>query len=124
MKIGILSQESGVSRDTVRLYEKLGLLRDISRPFEYNNYKDYGERNVGRIRTIKQLQGLGITLKECKYILEAIDKGEFDEESGKAFIQSRILAIDAKIKELEETKALLLGTFGQCSEGEIEDLQL
>jgi len=124
MKIGNLSQESGVSRDTVRLYEKLGLLKDITRPYEFNNYKNYGDRNVERIKMIKQLQGMGITLRECKEILEAIDNGEFDEKSGKEFIQSRIVDIDSKISELEKTKAILLEKFGQCTEGDIEEIKL
>ena len=124
MKIGNLSKESGVSRDTVRLYEKLGLLKGISRPYEFNNYKDYDERNVKRIRMIKQLQGMGITLRECKEILEAIDNGEFDEKSGKEFIQSRIAKIDTKIRELEKTKAILLEEFTQCKAEDIEEIKL
>ena len=114
MKIGTLSKESGVSRDTVRLYEKLGLLKEVSRPYEFNNYKDYGERNIERIKMVKQLQAMGLTLRECKEVLDAIDSGNFDEHSGEELIQSRILQIDAKIKELEKTKALLLEQFGQC----------
>ena len=70
MKIGQLSAEAGVSRDTIRFYESRGMLNDISRPFEWNNYKDYGEENVRRIRIIKYLQGFSFKLQEIKKLLD------------------------------------------------------
>lgn len=116
MKIGTLSNLSGVSRDTVRLYEKLGLLKNITRPYEFNNYKDYGEENVERIHMIKRMQHFGATLKECKDVLDAIDNNAFDSNTAKELLHARIAQIDSKIKELEETKATLLNSFAQCSE--------
>lgn len=41
MKISEIARGTGLTKDTVRLYERLGLLVDISRPFPSNNYKDY-----------------------------------------------------------------------------------
>jgi DNA-binding transcriptional MerR regulator len=66
MKIGEIAAKTGVSRDTVRLYEKLGLLGEVSRPYEHNNYKEYGVENVYRIGMIKEMQRIGLKLKECK----------------------------------------------------------
>lgn len=114
MKIGNLSKLAGVSRDTVRLYEKLGLLKEISRPYEFNNYKDYGEENVDRIRMVNKFQGIGMTLRECKEIIDSIDKGEFDEKSGQKLLQSRIQQINSRISELENTRKVLMGKLGQC----------
>ena len=114
MKIGNLANLSGVSRDTIRLYEKLGLLTHISRPYEFNNYKDYGEENVRRIKMVKQLQQMGATLKECKEIFDALDKDEFDENSGRAFFQSKIEQIEFKMRELAETKKMLMERMNQC----------
>lgn len=118
MKIGVLAGQSGVSRDTVRLYEKLGLLINISRPYEFNNYKDYDQKNVERIPMVKQLQTMGLTLRECKEMLLAMDKGEFDRESGRELIQSKITQIEAKIAELEKTKGILLKSIYECPKGE------
>ena len=73
MKIGQLSEKAGVSRDTIRFYESRGMLSSISRPFAWNNYKDYGEENVRRIRIIKHLQGFSFKLQEIK---ELFDKRE------------------------------------------------
>ncbi|MEM7375534.1 MAG: MerR family transcriptional regulator [Bacteroidota bacterium] len=124
MKIGVLSKSTGISRDAVRLYEKLGLLKNISRPYEYNNYKEYGEENVQRILMIKQMQSFGMTLKECKEIFDAMENNTLDEHSGKKILITKIEQIDVKIRELKETKAALLAGINSCSErrGEIQNL--
>ena len=95
MKVGALSKLSGVSRDTVRLYEKLGLLKNISRPYEYNNYKEYGEENVKRIHLIKQMQTFGITLKESKEILVSIYFKQSNYHSSTEMIRSMQFFIDS-----------------------------
>ena len=62
MKIGELAAKTGLTRDTIRFYEQRGLLVDISRPYEYNNYKDYGEANVYRLQMIQEGKQFGFTL--------------------------------------------------------------
>ena len=107
MKIGELAAKTEVSRDTIRLYEKMGLLASISRPYEYNNYKEYGEENVDRILMIKHFKKLGFTLKEGREMIEAIDNDSFQEESRVSFLQNKLDDIDQKIKELEQVKVSL-----------------
>jgi len=74
MKIGEIAAKTGVSRDTIRLYDKLGLLGNVSRPFEFNNYKVYGDENIYRVKMVKEMQKIGLTLKECKGIIESFSK--------------------------------------------------
>ncbi|MEN9002034.1 MAG: MerR family transcriptional regulator, partial [Flavobacteriales bacterium] len=70
MKIGELAEKTGVSRDTIRFYENKGMLTEVTRPFEWNNYKDYGEENIKRIQIIKYLQRFSFTLRECKELID------------------------------------------------------
>ena len=107
MRIGLIASKTMVSRDTVRLYEKLGLLTNITRPNEYNNYKDYGEENIYRIGMIKEMQRIGLKLKECKGIIEALVNDEMNFEDRKKFIQSRIKQTNEHIKSLQQIKKFL-----------------
>lgn len=107
MKIGEIALKTGVSRDTVRLYEKLGLLGHVSRPHEYNNYKEYGEENVYRIHMIKEMQRIGLKLKECKGVIDALVSDSMSAEDRRLFIASRIQQTEEKIKSLKNIKKFL-----------------
>ncbi|MFT7611867.1 MAG: DNA-binding transcriptional MerR regulator [Parvicellaceae bacterium] len=107
MKIGEIAKKTGVSRDTVRLYEKLELLSNVTRPYEYNNYKEYGQENVFRIGMIKEMQRIGLTLKEAKGVLDALVNDEMDIEQRKDFISSKIKQVGEKIKTLNGIRSFL-----------------
>ena len=66
MLIGMLSSSSGFSRDTIRYYEKLGLLESADAVRRGNNYKEYSPRALERLNHIGQLKSLGFTLTEIK----------------------------------------------------------
>lgn len=108
MKIGPLARATGVSRDTVRLYERMGLLTDVTRPHVQNNYKEYGEDNVERIRMIQHMKRLGLTLRECGAAFEALEGEDFDGYQA-AFIEQKVAEIDRKIEELLEARRLFVG---------------
>ena len=73
MKIGEVSKRSGVGIETLRFYEKSGLL---SRPGRtYSGYRIYNEDVLERIAFIKQAQVLGFTLDEIKQIIDDKQKG-------------------------------------------------
>lgn len=111
MKIGQLAHQAEVSRDTVRFYERKGLLKGITRPHRHNNYKDYDERNVKRIQLIKKMKNLGLTLKECSEVLEAIESCDFEthfDAYQTEFIQRKIVELDKKIEELQHLRDMFL----------------
>lgn len=107
MKIGQIAAKTGVSRDTVRLYEKLGLLANVTRPYEYNNYKEYGEVNVFRIGMIKEMQRIGLKLKECRGIIDALVNDQMSMSDRKSFIQSKIDQTSEQIKSLSQIRSFL-----------------
>lgn len=117
MRIGVLSKQADVSCDTIQLYEKMGLLVDISQPHEWNNDKEYGTTNLRRLSMIKSLKQLGFTLEECRHILELIDDNDVDEHTRRAHVMDKIAEVDAKIAQLNHTKALLLdfAEIAECS---------
>ena len=109
MKIGELASRAGVSRDTIRFYERNGLLINVTRPFEWNNYKDYGEENIKRIKIIKCLKRFGLTLKEGKEILEEKDKNPDIDTYRRKKAALKLKEIEQKIDELKEIKENLIG---------------
>ncbi len=108
MKIGILSEQTGVSRDTIRFYESKGLLTNVTRPFEWNNYKDYGDENIKRIQIIQYLKRFSFTLKECKEMLEMRDASPTDCIDKTTFFEKKLQIIEKQISELQETRMKLL----------------
>ncbi|MCT4590123.1 MAG: MerR family transcriptional regulator [Carboxylicivirga sp.] len=122
MRVGVLAEKTGVSRDTIRLYETMGLLRGISRPYEYNNYKEYSEDNVDRIQFILTMKELGLSLKECKTVIETIENNQFDKDFQEQFINDKLNEIDKKINELLKLKSTLMQHFNRnCDNVEIVD---
>ncbi|WP_196894495.1 MerR family transcriptional regulator [Aureivirga marina] len=121
MKIGQLAKITGVSRDTVRLYEKMGLVKNVSQPYEYNNYKEYGDENVERIKLVLDMKKHGLKLSECKEILDNLENHENDTEFRKKFLTQKIEELDKKIKELnalKKTFETFLENDGECDKQE------
>jgi len=113
MKIGEIAHLTGISRDAVRLYERLGLLSNVTRPYEYNNYKDYGKENVARIGMIKEMQRIGLKLKECRGVIDALVNDEMDAEKRKQFIRDKIDDVRNNISSLKHIQSFLSSTFRQ-----------
>ena len=112
MKIGELATAAGVTRDAVRLYERKGLLVHISRPFEGNTYKDYGDENVRRIHILKSLQRFSFSLREIQEIfLERDATPEVCPDPG-PILAGKLRAIDQEIEELTEIRNSIVEAIG------------
>ena len=116
LKIGEVAARCGVGVDTVRYYERLGILP--SAPRRSSGYRVFDETTVERIKLVKQLQDLGLTLQEVDSMLRAI--GDHDascaDESTK--ISAALARTDAKIAALTATRDKLKRAFRRCTRGE------
>ncbi|BDD06751.1 MerR family transcriptional regulator [Aureibacter tunicatorum] len=108
MRIGEIAERTKVSRDTIRLYESMGMLIRVTRPNKYNNYKDYGEQNVDRIIFIKFLKKMGLSLKECKSVIDSIQEGTFDKAFERDFLDRKIKELNEQIIGLTELRDMLV----------------
>ncbi len=113
MKIGELSKQTGVSRYTIRFYEGKGLLTEVSRPFEWNNYKDYGKRNLKRIQIIKYLQRFSFTLKEIKELLDQKDASPDGCIDKSQAFKEKLFLIEQNIQELQDTRDALIAVINE-----------
>ncbi len=114
MLIGELSNKTGLSRDTIRFYEKRNLITTGRKERRFNNYKEYSEETLQRLYTIKRMKGFGFTLNEISEFLELLElnSASCDNVSKKMF--DKINLVDEKIKELEKIKSLVLTGLKSC----------
>jgi DNA-binding transcriptional MerR regulator len=108
MLIGELVAQAGVSRDTIRYYERMGLLRAEGRPSPFNNYKSYPATTVVRLTLISRAKALGFTLTEIAEVLDLWANQELPATEKQARMARKLVAIDDKIGELQAMRANLL----------------
>jgi DNA-binding transcriptional MerR regulator len=115
MKIGQVAAGADVSVDTVRFYERRGLLPAPHR--RPSGYREYAPTTVERIRMARTLQQLGLTLDEVSEVLQAHDAGTATCESEMWRLDAVLGRIDTKIAELRRTRRLIDTTMTECRAG-------
>lgn len=115
MKIGQVAKQAGVSVDTVRFYERRGVLPPARR--RPSGYRIFNESAVERIRTAKALQDMGLTLDEVIDALHTHDTGEATCESERWRLETVVDRIDAKVAELERARRNAVEILEDCRAG-------
>jgi len=115
MKIGQVATDAEVTVDTVRFYERRGVLPPPER--RPSGYREYTPAAVERIRTARALQQLGFTLDEIIEALHAHDAGQTSEEDQLWRMEAVVDRIDAKIAELRRTRRAITQTLAECRAG-------
>lgn len=105
MLIGELSKQTQLSRDTIRFYEKRGLIKALPSTSEFNTYKNYTEKNLSTLMWIKKAKGFGFTLNEIAELLELVDNNEANCSILREKVIDKVADIDMKIQELTNMKA-------------------
>lgn len=112
MTIGALAATAGVGVETVRFYQRRGLLET---PGKEGGIRRYGAEDVRQLQFIRQAQTAGFTLEEIRELM-TLDASE-DRERVRAMAAERIGALDAKIRELQAARNSLRRLAGECAEG-------
>jgi MerR family mercuric resistance operon transcriptional regulator len=112
-KIGGLAKAAGVGVETVRYYQRRGLMAEPARP--PGEVRRYGELDVKRLKFIRSAQAAGFTLTEIGELI-ALDASD-DRARARELAQSRVAVIDAKIAELIEARDALAGLAQDCASG-------
>lgn len=110
LTISKLAAAADVGVETVRFYQRNGL---IQVPLRGNEIRRYGDDDVRRLRFIRQAQTAGFTLSEIKELL-SLDAGE-DRARARTLARSRIEALNIKIAELERARDSLKRLAKECS---------
>ena len=114
MLIGELAKKTGFSRDTIRYYEKRGLISLGRRERRDNNYKEYSEDILKRLLAIKRIKALGFTLNETEEFLHLMSLNEASCNQVAKKINWKVHLVKLKIKELEDLKSFLFRQLEKC----------
>jgi MerR family copper efflux transcriptional regulator len=107
MRIGELSKRSGFTKDTIRFYEKMGLIALKKAGRNKYEFKDYPETVLQRLRVIRQIKDYGFTLQETLGILILQEEGVLQPERGINYVRRKIARIDQQILKLMTVKSRL-----------------
>ncbi len=114
--IATLAHEGGVGVETVRYYQRRGLLRTPDKSGGSalsGGVRRYDDEDVRRLRFIRAAQGAGFTLEQIGELLE-LDASE-DHARARALARERITALDEKIVELQAARASLAKLAHACA---------
>lgn len=107
MLIGELAAISGLSHDTLRFYERQGLLS--ARRYD-NGYRRYGPETAARLTLIRLAQGLGFSLAEIHDVLRQMDglqDGTLDTPQVQRLLEGKLAQIDARLAGLQALREQL-----------------
>ena len=113
LTIGQAARSAGVGVETVRFYERQGLLQEP--PRRDSGYRQYPEDVVARLRLIRRAKDLGFSLKEIKELLALrVDPNTTCAEVRKR-AKEKIIDVEAKIEALQKIKKALTKLMKTCS---------
>jgi MerR family mercuric resistance operon transcriptional regulator len=112
LTIGRLAAAGGVGVETIRFYQRKGLLPT---PTREGGIRRYGSDELRRLRFIRQAQAAGFTLEEIRELLE-LDASD-DRPRAHELARARITALDARIGELQAARNALQRLASECGSG-------
>ncbi len=103
MKIGELARRVGVTPDTLRFYEKRGLIHADRWP---NGYRDFSEATEARVRLLRLGQSLGFSLTEIGDLLDELGTS-IDAKAVEELLRGKLAEIDARMAAMAQLRGML-----------------
>lgn len=101
MRILEVSEQCGVSADTLRYYERIGLLPPVSR--KNGGVREYGDIDVKRVEFIKCMRGVGLSIDVLIEYFKLVQQGDHTIEARKEILIEQRAQLVAKMEEMQET---------------------
>jgi DNA-binding transcriptional MerR regulator len=112
MRIGEIAAQAGVNVQTIRFYERRGLLKKPRRLL--SGYRDYPEEVVKLVRFIKRTQKQGFTLEEIEKLLRRLATRSLTAAEVRAGFEAKIRRLDQQIRDLEKLRDELGASLENC----------
>ncbi|MEO7053271.1 MAG: heavy metal-responsive transcriptional regulator [Rhodanobacter sp.] len=112
LTIGVVAKRVGVAIDTIRYYEREGLLPEPQR--RASGYRSYGEGTIAQLRFIRRAKQLGFTLEEIRELLALSADRQHGVKAVKKRAQQRLAAIEQRILELQRVRDGLAELVESC----------
>ena len=119
MRIGTVSREAGVNAQTLRYYERRGLLPKTGRLA--SGYREYDSATVGLVRFIKNAQELGFTLNEIRELITLRENRSHSAEDVRRVATRKIEEMERRIRQLTDMKGELAALVEQCNATRCKD---
>jgi DNA-binding transcriptional MerR regulator len=100
LRIGALAKQAGVSPDTLRYYERFGILPAPSR--SSNGYREYGSQALARVQLVQRALACGFTLAELAQVLTRRDRGEAPCRRVRALAEVKLARMEREARLLHE----------------------
>lgn len=113
--IGRLAQRAGCSVETIRHYERIGLLTEPERG--ENGYRRYGGEDLRRLAFIRRSRELGFSQAQIRDLLTIVTQPAFDCSQVREIILDHLDQVRVKLHELQQLEAILSMAAAQCERG-------
>ena len=120
-RIGELSRESAVNLETIRYYERIGLLQQPAR--NASGYRCYQQEDVRRLGFIRRGRELGFSIEELKTLLQLADHPHSPCAEADQLAQTHLQQVEARIADLQQMRSVLQSLVG-CSAASAEHCRL
>ncbi|AGG88986.1 MerR family transcriptional regulator [Rhodanobacter sp. FW510-R12] len=110
LTIGAFAKAAGVNLETIRFYQRKGLLPEPDKP--YGSIRRYGDTDVARVKFIKSAQRLGFSLDEVAQLL-ALEDGTHCSEAAQ-FAAQHLADVRGRLKDLKRMETVLARLVAQC----------
>ncbi len=122
MNIGALGRLTGTNVETIRYYERIGLLP--APPRTAGNYRAYGEAHARRLAFIRRARGLGFHLDTIRALLDIADRPDQSCGTVDTLARAQIAEVEAKIADLTRLRDELARVADQCRGGRVGDCRI
>lgn len=122
MKIGELSRATGTNIETIRYYERIGLLPEPARTAD--NYRSYGEAHRTRLAFVRHSRELGFTIEEVRSLLDLADHPERECSEANLIATRHLAQVEEKIGQLVTLRDELSRIIGRCRGGLAADCRV
>ena len=122
LTIGALATATGVKVETVRYYEKAGLIAPPART--EGNYRAYRPQDLERLRFIRRTRDLGFSLDEVRTMLDLANQGDRDCGSVDALATRHLDEVDRKIADLQSLRRELASVISSCAGGTVAECRI
>ena len=116
---GVLSKRTGCNIETVRYYERVGLMPDPVR--SEGGHRLYSEEHVRRLRFIRRSRELGFTIEEIRALLGLVDRRNYTCAEVRDISVAHVEEIGRKIKDLRRLEKTMNRMIQECDGGAVPD---
>lgn len=122
LTIGELARRTGTKVETIRYYERIGLLPAPARTA--GNYRAYDAGHLGRLSFIRRARDLGFPIEQVRDLLGLADQRERPCAAVDAIARQHLAEVDRKIADLTALRDELADDLAQCRQGTVADCRI